>query len=125
MEEKDAFTLTGSDYEEHVFDEWPRFVGFTVFNGTDQFITASDVSNLLWLSTSSLYVSAWTIPVISDQNIVLQVLSSSTGPVLKQGYELYFSGATDPHVKFNLYSGSQKLQLVHLILMLQILRMLQ
>ena len=106
-EDKDSFFLTGSGFEEHVFDTWPRFVGYTQFDGVDQYISASDVANKLYIGSSSLYVSVWADPVITDQNIVLQVMSSSTGPLLKQGYELFFSGATDPHVKFSLYSGSE------------------
>lgn len=106
-EDKDAFFLTSSGFEEHVFDTWPRFVGHTFFDGVDQFASASDPQNKLWMGSSSLYVSVWTDPVITDQNIVLQVMSSSVGPLNKQGYELFFSGATDPHVKFSLYSGSE------------------
>ena len=34
-EEKDAFFLTGSGYEEHVFNTWPRYVGTTHFDGVD------------------------------------------------------------------------------------------
>jgi len=108
LEEKEAFNLTGSDYEEYVLDEWPKYVGYVNLSASNaQFISSSDVDNKLWMSTSSLYVSAWTKPSITDQHMVIQVMSASTGPILKQGYELYFSGASDPHVKFSIYSGSE------------------
>jgi len=110
LEEKDAFNLTGSDYEEFILEQWPRFVGFAhISSSLEQFISASDTDNVLLLGSSSLYVSTWIQPVISDENLILQLLSSSTGPVLKQGYELYLSGASDPHIKFTIHSGSEEL----------------
>ena len=110
-EEKDAFNLTGSGYEGYILEQWPRSVGYLFLNGTDQYISASDTDNDLLLGSSSLYVSAWIKPAITNQNIILQVLSSSTGPIKKQGYDFFLSGATDPHVKFTLYSGSQKVSI--------------
>ena len=107
-EEKDAFFLTSSDYENYVYEQWPRHVGYAFLNGTTQFISASDSDNKLVLGTSSLYVSAWINPTITNNNIILQVMSASGATVLKHGYDLFLSGATDPHIKFSLYSGSQK-----------------
>ncbi|MHA2366707.1 MAG: LamG-like jellyroll fold domain-containing protein, partial [Candidatus Hodarchaeales archaeon] len=106
QEEKEVHYMSGSGYENYIFDIWPRYVGYVDFNGTDQYISASDYDNNLLIGTSSFYVSAWLRPVISNQNMILQVLSSSQSPVLKNGYELYLSGATDPHIKFDLSSGS-------------------
>ncbi len=71
-EEKDAFALTGSGYENYLLEQWPREVAYTQLNGTDQYITASDSSTKLYLGSSSLYVSAWADPVINDENVVLQ-----------------------------------------------------
>jgi hypothetical protein len=105
-EEKDAFYLTASGYENYIFNNWPHYVGYTVFNGSNQYISGNDQDNKLLVSSSSLYVSAWIDPVVVNQNMILQVMSASTGPVKKHGYEFYVSGAIDPHVKFTLYSGS-------------------
>src|SRR3990167_3125761 len=110
VKEKDNFIISGTGYENYIFDQWPRFVGYAEFNGTNQYITASDSANKLLLGSSSLYVSTWIKPSITNQNIILQVLSGSSGSTFfnKQGYELYLSGTTDPHIKFTIYSGSQK-----------------
>jgi len=110
--DKDYFILSSSGYEEYIFDQWPRFVGYSSFNGSDHYISASDADNKLLLGSSSLYVSAWIQPAIADQNIILQVVSASIGdPIdanspLRWGYDFYLSGASDPHIKFTLYSGS-------------------
>lgn len=106
-EEKDAFALTSSGYENHIFDEWPRDVSYAFFNGTDQYITASDYDNDLYIGSSSLYVSAWIDPVIADQMTIIQALSASVSPVKKHGFDFYLSGTTDPHLNFTLYSGSE------------------
>ncbi len=108
LEEKDAFFLSGTGYENYVYEQWVRYVGYASLNGSsEQYISASDSDNKLLLGSASLYVSAWIQPKISTQNVILQVMSASTAPTLtKQGYELYLSGATDPHIKFSMYSGS-------------------
>lgn len=104
--EKLNFELSASSYESYIFDQWSRYVGHASFNGSDQYISASDNNNALLLGSSSFYVSAWINPVITDQNIILQVASGSVSAGLKHGYDFYLSGATDPHVKFSFYSGS-------------------
>ncbi len=104
-EEKDLFLLSGSGYEKHIHDTWPRHVGYLDLNSS-QYISASDNDSKLFIGSSSFYVSAWVRPKISQQNIVLQHVSASLSPSVKHGYELIFSGATDLHVKFNVYSGS-------------------
>lgn len=72
-EEKDAFFLTGSGYDKHIFDVWPRYVGYTYFDGTDQYISASDSANKLTPGSSSLYVSAWINPeTIDGQHLIVQ-----------------------------------------------------
>lgn len=43
--------------------------------------------------------------------MILQVLSSSTSTGQNFGYQLYLSGATDPHIKFKLFSGSSAVTL--------------
>lgn len=106
-EEFENYVLSGSGYENYILEQWPRSVGYIGLNGTTQYVSSSDNNNTLLLGTSSLYVSAWLgVPKISNQNIVVQVLSASSGPVRKHGYDFYLSGATDPHIKFSLYSGS-------------------
>ena len=105
-EEKQNFELSSSAYEQYIFDQWPRNVSHASFNGSNQFISASDNNNSLLLGTSSLYVSAWTNPVITNQNIILQVASGSISAGTKYGYDFFFSGATDPHIKFSFYSAS-------------------
>jgi hypothetical protein len=109
-EEIDAFFLTSSDYENYVCEQWPRGIGYAQFKGADsQYISASDIDNDLYIGTSSLYISAWINPVVDHQNIILQYASASFAPgLMKSGYDLYLSGATDVHLKFSLYSGSQK-----------------
>jgi len=108
LEQKDAHHLTSSHYEYYIFKQWPRHVGYIKLDGATQYISASDYDNKLVPTTSSLYVSAWVYPVVTDQNVILQVMSASVSPIKKHGYELYFSGATDPHLKLTVYSGSQK-----------------
>ena len=105
-EEKQNFELSSSAYESYIFENWPRNVGHASFNASTQFISASDNNNSLLLGTSSLYVSAWVNPVIAQQDIVLQVVSGSVSAGKKYGYDLYFSSATDPYVKFSIFSGS-------------------
>ena len=109
-EEKDAFMMTGSDYDNYIFDQWPRSVGYAELNGTTQFISASDVSSNLHLGTSSLYVSAWADPVITDVHPLVQFVSGTTAATDTVGYELAFSGTTDPFVKATLLSGSSVVQ---------------
>ena len=112
LEEKDAFHLTGSGYENHIFDTWPRHVGYVdLSSSNEQFITASDATSKLYIGSSSFYVSTWIRPKVSTQNIVLQIISSSVSPDYRYGCDFYLSGATDPHVKFTLYSGSAKTSL--------------
>jgi len=106
-ENKDVFFLSSSGYESDLIQkQWPRYVGYITLNGTDQYISSSDYDTDLFLGSSSLYVSAWIKPVMTTQHAVLQVLTSSVSTGNKFGYELVLSGATDPHVKFSLYSGS-------------------
>ena len=104
--EKLNFELSSSAYESYIFENWPRNVSHASLNASNQFISASDNNNSLLLGSSSLYVSAWINPVIAQQDIILQVTSGSVSAAQKHGYDFYLSGATDPHVKFSLYSGS-------------------
>lgn len=106
--EKENFRLTGSGYDDYIFDNWPRSVGYVHLSGTNQqFISASDTDNKLLLSSASLYVSAWVEPNIQDENIILQVGSGTVGAsAVRQGYDFYLSGASDPYIKFKLFSGS-------------------
>jgi hypothetical protein len=82
-EEKDAFALTSSDYEEYVFDQWPRHVGYGQFDGADQYISASDHDNKLMIGTSSLCVSAWIKPVVTTENMIVQVSDDSVNMVIR------------------------------------------
>lgn len=75
-------------------------------SGSNQYISASDYDSDLFIGSSSLQVSAWVSPNITYQNAVINAVSSSVSTGNKYGYELIFSGSTDPHVKFTLYSGS-------------------
>lgn len=106
--EKENFRLTGSGYDDYIFDIWPRSVGYVQLSGTNQqFISSSDTDNKLLLSSASLYVSAWIEPEIQDENIILQVGSGTVGAsAVRQGYDFYLSGASDPYIKFKLFSGS-------------------
>jgi hypothetical protein len=70
-EEKDAFELTGSGYENYLFEQWPREVAYAEFDGTSQFISGTDTDNKLFLGSSSLYVSAWANPAVTGENVVL------------------------------------------------------
>lgn len=106
-EDVDAYFLTSSGYEKSFIEAWPKCIGYLDLNG-NQYISASDYDNNLYIGSSSLYVSTWIKPVITNQNIILQVMSASASPVKKYGYEFYVSGATDPHIKFTIYSGSEK-----------------
>jgi hypothetical protein len=112
LEEKDSFHLTGSNYDQYIFDSWPRYVGYVNLSASNQqFISASDSSSKLYIGSSSFSVSAWIRPKISTQNIILQIMSSSISLENKYGYDLFLSGTTDPHIKFTLYSGSEKVSL--------------
>ena len=83
LEEKDAFFLTSSGYEEHIFDTWPRFVGYIHFSGTDQYVSASDTDNKLLLGTSSLYASAWINPeTINGENLILQKIYRNNNSII-------------------------------------------
>ncbi len=106
-EEKDAFFLSGTGYENYVFDVWPRSVGYVTLNGTTQYISASDYDNKLCLGTSSLYVSAWVKPnMVNSVHPIVQVMSAST-TTSRIGYTLLLSNsAGDVNVKVSLHSGS-------------------
>lgn len=82
-EEKDAFFLSGTGYENYIYDIWPRYVGYVDLNGTTQYISASDYDNKLCLGTSSLYVSAWLRPVITTQNSVIQNIYRNSNILLQ------------------------------------------
>jgi hypothetical protein len=107
-EDKDIYELSSSGYENHLLkNEWPRYVGYFVFpSGSNQYISASDTDSKLFVGSSSLYVSTWLKPSVTYQNAVLNAVSSSISDNKKFGYELILSGATDPHIKFTMYSGS-------------------
>lgn len=109
--EKYEFRQSSSFYQWYIFEQWPKFVGYSQFNGTSNCITASDYNNSLLLGTSSLCISAWIKPVVATENILLEVLSASSGPTRQCGYRLYLSGALNPHIKFSLYSGSTTLNI--------------
>lgn len=59
VEEKDAYFLTSSDYENHVFEQWPRYVGYVQFSASaTTYFSASDYDKKLVFTTSSLMLSA-------------------------------------------------------------------
>jgi len=106
-EEKEEYALSSSGYENDLLENrWPKFIGYASFNGTNQYISASDYDGKLFLGSSSLYISSWINPVILTQSVILQAISSSVSTGNKFGYEFILSGNTDPHLKFSLYSGS-------------------
>lgn len=106
-EEKDAFYVTGSGYENYIFNSWPASVGYAHLKGSSlNFISASDTDSELFIGSSSLYVSAWIQPFVTTQNIIVQYVSASVTGAKKYGYDFYLSGAAIPHLKFTLYSGS-------------------
>ena len=126
-EEKEAFFLTGSGYENYVFNyQWPKYVGYLRFvTGSDptqnQYISASDYDNNLNLASSSLYASLWlkdSKGIMSSSLVsILQIISASVTDAEKFGYEFYFSSSNafasigkNPYICFNLYSGSQALK---------------
>jgi hypothetical protein len=119
-EEKEAYFLTSSGYENYVLNyQWPQYVGYLSFNtgsnsATNQYISASDYDSKLNLGSASLYVSTWlkdvkisgTLPMTS----IFQVISASVSSGLKFGYELFLSASNtieNASIRFNLYSGSQ------------------
>lgn len=104
--QKEEHAISGSGYENYLLKSWPHYVGYAFFNGTNQYITASDTNNYLMPSSGSLYVSVNINPVITDQNIIIQSVSGSVSPKLRYGYDFYISGALDPQVTFSIYSGS-------------------
>jgi len=110
--DKENFELSGTNYQKYILEQWPRAVCFTHFNGTDQFITASDYEGKLLLGSSSLYISAWILPkddataANPGEHYLLELFSSSVSPTKEHGYRMWISGGLDPHVNFTLYSGS-------------------
>jgi hypothetical protein len=127
-EDKEAFFLTGSGYENYVFNyQWPKFVGTLSFvTGTtpsnNQYISASDYDSNLNVGSSSIYVSLW----LKDSNClgefnqtsILQVISASVAPSLKFGYEFFLScsntgslSGSNPFINFSIYSGTQMIRL--------------
>lgn len=116
-EDKESFFLTGSGYENYVFNyQWPKFVGTVTFttgsvDTSNSYISASDYDNKLNLGSSSLYVSVWMNNLkFGGSNAltnVLQVISASVGSSLKYGYELILSSSgagLNPFIRFNLFS---------------------
>jgi hypothetical protein len=111
--EKEYFELTSSGYENYVFDAWPKYVGYAEFNGTDQFITASDYNRTLVPGTSSVLVSAWAKPTFTavGKSHPMAVYISGSGDLTEDNFGwslefMYPSAALDPEVQFHLYSGS-------------------
>lgn len=107
-EDKDAFHLTGSDYEEYVFEQWPRDVSYVDFNinGGSQAIKAEDVDSKLHMGTSSLFVSAWINAQMSAAAARMNISfdrSGSTGKFV--GHELYIQPNTEV-LTFSMRSGS-------------------
>lgn len=100
-EEKDAYFLTGSGYENYLFDQWPRYVGYVEFSSSAQFASASDFNKKLVFNTSSLMMSADvnTRQQSGLQNMVCAVSSTQAS------YLLYFSG-TGPSLVSKVNSGS-------------------
>lgn len=103
--DKDLYRLSGSGFEDYIFDEWPRYVGYVTLNGLSQYITGSDYENSLLLGTGSVIVSAYVDPVIIDENLVFQV-GDRDGTSERNGYDFFFSGTNDPHLVFSIFSAS-------------------
>jgi len=57
--DKENFELSGTDYQKYILKKWPRNVSYVEFDGSTNFITASDYDNILRPGSSSLYVSVW------------------------------------------------------------------
>ena len=108
-EEKDAFHLTGSGYEKYIFDQWPRHVGYSEFDGTSQYISASDAGNKLLIGSSSFYVSAWINPLIDGSRTIISHLSQSGAN--KWGFVMSVKDITPVSVVVQIYSGSSNLGL--------------
>lgn len=112
LEEKEAFFLSSSGYENYVFkNQWPKYVGYVEFNGTNQYISAQDTDNKLFIGSSSFYISSWIKPKITTENTILQIVSSSLDLSKSFGYHLYLSESSDPHIKFDFFSGSASVTL--------------
>lgn len=106
-EEKDAFHLTGSDYEDYIFNAWPREVGYVQFvtgSAGDTFISASDPGKKLAIGTGSFGVSVWVyiadeIQFAGDDTTIVSYQSSSG-----DGWKL--NAVDDNSVYFSVTSGS-------------------
>jgi len=105
-EEKESFHLTGSGYEEYVFNSWPRYVGYADFNGDDQYVSASDPDSNLYIGSSSIMVSCWVDPggITSDQNSVVEFMSGTASNYF--GYSLGFVDSSGYKLVGEIYSGS-------------------
>jgi hypothetical protein len=128
-EEKESFFLTGSGYENYVFNtQWPKYVGTLKFitgstSSNNQYITASDYDSILNLGSASLYTSL----CLKDVRVggefpltsIFQVVSASVTDGKKFGYEFYLSATyntasanwINPVLHFKMYSGSQAVKL--------------
>lgn len=108
--EKVVYELSGSPYERHIFNSWPKYAG--LFNGASgSFITGSDYENKLYIGSSSFGVSLWTsakLASITGSHCLVQVMSANLTTMKAFGFVLQFTGTTDPHVKFLLNSGSSQ-----------------
>jgi len=113
VEDIDAFFLTGSAYESYVFEQWPAHAGYAVFNGTNQYITASDYDNALYLGTSSFAVSVNINPYSESPSarIIVGMGNGSIAGADAHGWRLYLSSSVLPVLTFNIFSGSRTLEL--------------
>jgi hypothetical protein len=113
LEEKEAYELTGSGYENYIFDAWPKHVGYAHFNGVDQYITASDYDRVLVPGSSSIYVSAWAkpnfgsvgyeAPIIAYYSGSGDVATTNVGWILGVAWP---GSSDDPEIKFSFISGT-------------------
>jgi len=95
-EEKDAFFLTSSGYENNIYDQWPRHVGYLRFSGsTNTFFSASDYDKKLVFGTSSLMLSADVRKepdAGSEGNNIIAIQSGSTASNALGHIRMFFSG---------------------------------
>lgn len=105
-ETRDTFVLSSSGYENYLLEQqWPKYIGYALFNGTNNYVSASDYDNKLNIGSSSFYVSAFIKPtIVSGNHSIVSFISSSAA--LKSGFDMTVSGTAIPWIKFTVYSGS-------------------
>jgi len=117
-EEKDAHFLSGTQYDEYIFDQWPRYVGYVDFiSGSDQYISASDTDRKLIMGSSSFGISVWlNVAEVSPSftSSVVYYISESAGPVYT-GFSigLHSNTGVDVTSSFLVVSGSSVARIVY------------